>query len=67
MLIAWLVKVLVLRYGGLHSYRRLLPFFFGLIMGESVVGCSWPLVGLIFHVPSYNFFGFRRRLRGGEV
>jgi hypothetical protein len=57
MFIAWLTKLLVLRYGGLRFYRRVLPFFFGLIMGESVVGCAWPLVGLIFHVPSYNFFG----------
>ncbi len=58
MLIAWVIKILVLRYGGLRFYRRVVPFFFGLIIGESIVGCAWPLVGLIFDVPSYNFFGF---------
>jgi len=58
MLIAWLVKLLVLRYGGLRFYRRVLPFFLGLIIGESIVGCSWSIIGLIFNVPSYNFFGF---------
>jgi hypothetical protein len=58
MLIAWLIKLVVLRYGGLQFYRKVLPFFLGLILGESIVGCMWPLVGLIFHVPSYNFFGF---------
>lgn len=58
MLIAWVLKFGVLRYGGLRLYRRALPLFFGLILGESIVGCSWPLIGLIFDVPSYNFFGF---------
>jgi len=58
MLIAWLVKILVLRYGGLRFYRRVLPLFFGLILGECMVGCAWPLIGLIFNVPSYNFFGY---------
>lgn len=57
MFIAWLIKGAVLRYGGLRFYRRVLPFFFGLIMGESVVGCSWSLIGIVFRVPSYNFFG----------
>jgi len=58
MLIAWLLKFCVLRYGGLQFYRKVVPFFFGLILGESIVGCAWPLIGLIFHVPSYNCFGF---------
>jgi hypothetical protein len=58
LLIAALVKTLVLRYGGLRFYRRVLPFFLGLIIGESIVGCAWPLIGLIFDLPSYNFFGF---------
>jgi hypothetical protein len=57
MLIAWIIKSAVLRYGGLRLYRRALPFFFGLILGESMPGCAWSLVGLIFHVPSYSFFG----------
>lgn len=57
MLIAWAVKLAVLRYGGLRLYRQVLPLFYGLILGESIVGCAWPLIGLIFKVPSYNFFG----------
>jgi hypothetical protein len=58
MLIAWLLKTGALRYGGLAFYRRVLPFFFGLILGGSLMGCAWPLIGLIFGVPSYNSFGF---------
>jgi hypothetical protein len=57
MLIAWLIKSLVLRYGGLRLYRQAVPLFFGLILGESIVGCAWPLIGLIWKLPSYNFFG----------
>lgn len=57
MIIAWIAKSALLRYGGLQSYRRALPLFFGLILGETVVGCGWPLVGLIFNVPTYSFWG----------
>jgi hypothetical protein len=56
-LIAWALKLAALRYGGLRFYRQVLPFFFGLILGESIIGCSWSLIGLLFHVPSYNFWG----------
>lgn len=57
MLIAWGVKLVVLRYGGLRMYRRALPLFFGLILGETIVGCGWTLVGLIFGVATYSFWG----------
>ena len=57
MLIALIVKLVVLRYGGLRLYRQALPLFFGLILGESVVGCGWTLIGLLFGVPTYSFWG----------
>jgi hypothetical protein len=57
MLIAWAAKSAVLRYGGLRLYRQVVPLFYGLILGESIVGCFWPLIGIIFKVPTYNFFG----------
>jgi hypothetical protein len=57
MLIAWLAKLIILRYGGLRLYRRVLPLFFGLILGETVVGCAWPLFGLLRGVPTYSFWG----------
>ena len=34
--LAWLIKLVVLRYGGISLYRLLLPFFIGLILGTSV-------------------------------
>jgi hypothetical protein len=53
-LIAWAAKALTLRYAGLRGYRMLLPFFFGLILGDFTIGCLWPLIGWVFQVPYYS-------------
>lgn len=57
LLIAWIAKGLTLRFGGLHGYRRLLPFFLGVILGDCVMGALWGLVSLAFNIRTYNFFG----------
>jgi hypothetical protein len=57
LLIAWLVKSSILRFGGLRQYRLALPFFLGLILGGMTIGCIWGLIGILFHVPYYNFWG----------
>ena len=49
-------KFVTLRYGGLRAYRKALPFFFGLILGEIVVGSLWTLVGVVLGVPTYDFW-----------
>jgi hypothetical protein len=36
--LTWMVKSLVLRYGGLQGYRTALPFFIGLVLGEFSAG-----------------------------
>jgi hypothetical protein len=56
LLFAWLIKLLILRYGGLKLYRRVLPFFLGVILGECVVGSLWTIIGIVFDVPSYAFW-----------
>lgn len=43
-LIGWLGKVLTVRYGGLRSYRKGLPFFLGLMVGEFGVAAFWLVV-----------------------
>ncbi len=57
LLIAWVLKGLTLRYGGLKSYRRFLPFFLGLILGDCVLGSVWALLSLLLNARTYNFFG----------
>ena len=54
-LISWVVKLIVLRYGGLRSYRQTVPFFLGIILGEYMVGGVWNLVSIIFNIPTYQF------------
>jgi len=52
--IAWIIKFVLLRYGGLRAYVRALPFFLGLILGDCVIGSMWALVNLVFHVPTFG-------------
>lgn len=47
---SWLLKTLILRYGGLKGYRRALPFFLGLIVGEFTAGFVRTLLDLSFHL-----------------
>ncbi len=44
--ITWAVKSLLLRYGGLKAYRRALPFFLGLAIGEFCAALFRTLVDL---------------------
>ena len=55
MFIAWLAKFLVLRYGGMKLYRVAMDFFIGLLLGDFIIGCLWPVVGWILKVPTYSF------------
>jgi hypothetical protein len=55
--LAWLLKGITLRYGGLALYKRFVPFFLGLILGDCVLGSLWALLGLLLNARTYNFFG----------
>jgi len=39
--IAWLLKALILKYGGPKLFQKLRPFFLGLILGQFVVAGMW--------------------------
>jgi uncharacterized protein DUF6785/uncharacterized protein DUF6784 len=54
--IAWVLKVVILRYSGLPGYRRSLPFFFGLMLGQFVIGSLLNVYGIIMEVPTYQFW-----------
>jgi len=51
LIIAWLTKMLLLRYGGLRMYRRSLPLFLGFIIGNAVMMLVVALVCFAFHIP----------------
>jgi len=57
-LIAWLVKLLILRYKGLSGFRTALPLFYGLMLGEMTGGMFWPLYGMLTGTQCYSFFGY---------
>lgn len=54
-LVAWLAKTLLLRYGGMGSYRPATSFFMGLILGEFVAGAAWGIIGNALQMRMYNF------------
>jgi hypothetical protein len=51
--LAWLSKTLVLRYGGMRLYRRSLPLFLGLILGDLVNGAFFNLLGAVVQMNVY--------------
>ena len=53
-MIGWLAKVAIVRFGGAKLYVAAKPFFLGLIVGESAAAGFWLLCGIILslmHVP----------------
>jgi hypothetical protein len=56
LLIGSTAKFFTLKFGGLKTYRRFLPFFFGLILGEITVGSLWTIIGIVLGIPTYDFW-----------
>jgi hypothetical protein len=55
-LVAWLLKLLVLRYGSINLYRKLVPLFLGAILGDLAVPALWGLYGTMVAKRMYLFF-----------
>ncbi len=51
--LAWLIKSLVLRYGGMRLYRLSLPFFYGVIVGDFLAGGLTTLAGCFTGINVY--------------
>ena len=53
---SWLIKWLILQYGGVVRHRKIAPFFLGLILGEFTIGSLWTILGIIAGIPTYGFW-----------
>jgi len=42
--IAWLLKAMILKYGGARAYRILRPFFLGLVLGAFGSAGGWLII-----------------------
>lgn len=51
--LAWIFKVVVLRYGGIRLYRQSLPFFYGVIVGDFVAGGLTTALGCFTGISAY--------------
>jgi hypothetical protein len=52
--ISWFLKLIILKYGGLKAYRKAIPFFVGLILGDYTMGGIWSIVNATFNITTYN-------------
>jgi hypothetical protein len=54
--VSWIAKWIVLRHGALKSYRRAVPFFLGLALGDYTIGGLWSIAGIALDTTIYQFF-----------
>ena len=54
--IVWVLKLVLLKYGGRNAHRKAMPFFLGLILGQFTVGSLWTLLGMVFRIPAYGIW-----------
>lgn len=64
-LIGSVAKLIIVKFGGLKSYRGAIPFFLGLILGEIAIGSLWTIIGIVLGIPTYDFWpGKYRQILG---
>jgi hypothetical protein len=49
LLISSIIKFMVLRYGGYKLNRAVMPFMFGLILGEYIIGAGWSFLSILLN------------------
>jgi len=52
-LIAWLTKKLIIKYGGMNAYKASKPFFIGLVVGSILCVFSWNMLDLVCSLLAY--------------
>jgi hypothetical protein len=56
MLTCSIIKLIILRFGGVKKYRQGLPFFIGLLLGDYTIASIWSIIGTITGIPMYRVF-----------
>jgi hypothetical protein len=54
-LVAWIIKYPLARYGGMKQYRKFRPFFLGMVFGEFGLAVLWTIVSWAADVPAPSF------------
>jgi len=57
-MLGWVMKALLLHYGGLGAFRRWRPFFLGLLIGEYLTAGLWLVLDYTFNKVGHRFFLF---------
>ena len=47
--VAIIARWLILKHSGIKGYRRAIPFFVGLAIGETLMSCFWAIRSVVFH------------------
>lgn len=55
--LSWATKFIILRYGGLRLYRKLIPMFLGFILGEFIADSGVSIFGTLLKVRTYIWYG----------
>jgi hypothetical protein len=50
-LLTWAIKSLVLRHGGLGTYRKTAPMFLGLVLGDYILWFLWSIISVALNIP----------------
>ncbi|MCC6442845.1 MAG: hypothetical protein IT210_05235 [Armatimonadetes bacterium] len=53
--VAWVLKSLIVRYGGMSLYAKARPLFLGLIFGEFTMAVFWTVIAWIWNTPTPFF------------
>jgi hypothetical protein len=54
-MVGWIIKVMVVRFGGVQLIRAAKPFFIGLIVGEAGAAAFWLVVTLVLNALGLEF------------
>jgi len=55
LLVAWIIKSAIIKYGGHKVYERSVPIFLGFILADFVVISMLNIVTIILHIPCFRF------------